>query len=474
MYDTIIIGAGLSGLAAGIRLAYYDQKVCILERHTTIGGLNSFYRLRGRNYDVGLHAVTNFSPRGAKQGPLARLLRQLRIRWEDFALSPQVGSSICFPGVTLRFTNEFEFFRSEVHQAFPSQRDRFDRLVGRLLNYDEIETSPPASARAILSESLSDPLLVEMLLCPTMQYGNPQQGDMDFAQFSILFRSIFQEGLARPFTGVRLILKHLTRKFKSLGGDLKLRSGVAQIHVDGDQAVGVKLDDGREIAARRILSSAGHVETLRMLDQPGTSQTGTSQTGTSQTSTIAMPKAGRMTFVEAIAILDVSPQSLGHHETAVFFNTEEQFDYRCPDALADVRTGMICSPNNFRYSEGELPEGIMRVTALANYDRWQALPQQQYQLEKLRWFDRMTAAAARHVPDFRRHIIETDMFTPTTVRRFTWHDNGAIYGAPQKQWDGKTHLRNLFLCGTDQGLLGIVGAMTSGITMANRHCLRDF
>ena len=38
-YDTIIIGAGLSGLAAGIRLAYYEKSVCILERHTTIGGL---------------------------------------------------------------------------------------------------------------------------------------------------------------------------------------------------------------------------------------------------------------------------------------------------------------------------------------------------------------------------------------------------------------------------------------------------
>ena len=69
MYDTIIIGAGMSGLAAGIRLAHFDQRVCILERHTTIGGLNSFYRQRGRNYDVGLHAVTNFTPQGHAQRP---------------------------------------------------------------------------------------------------------------------------------------------------------------------------------------------------------------------------------------------------------------------------------------------------------------------------------------------------------------------------------------------------------------------
>src|ERR1041384_3906997 len=105
-YDAVIIGAGMSGLAAGIRLAHYDQRVVILERHTTIGGLNSFYRLDGRNYDVGLHAVTNFSPKGAKRGPLARLLRQLRFSWDDLGLVPQIGSSIAFPTARLEFSND--------------------------------------------------------------------------------------------------------------------------------------------------------------------------------------------------------------------------------------------------------------------------------------------------------------------------------------------------------------------------------
>lgn len=63
------------------------------------------------------------------------------------------------------------------------------------------------------------------------------------------------------------------------------------------------------------------------------------------------------------------------------------------------------------------------------------------------------------------------MFTPLTIRRFTWHDNGAVYGAPEKRFDGSTHLGNLFLCGTDQGYVGIIGSIVSGIAMANRHCL---
>jgi phytoene dehydrogenase-like protein len=76
------------------------------------------------------------------------------------------------------------------------------------------------------------------------------------------------------------------------------------------------------------------------------------------------------------------------------------------------------------------------------------------------------------VPDYRGHVIDTDMFTPTTIVRFSSHDNGAVYGAPEKQFDGHTHLKNLFICGTDQGFVGIIGSITSGIAMANRHCLK--
>ncbi len=40
------------------------------------------------------------------------------------------------------------------------------------------------------------------------------------------------------------------------------------------------------------------------------------------------------------------------------------------------------------------------------------------------------------------------------------------------QLDGRTHVENLFVCGIDQGLVGIIGRITSGIAMANRHCLK--
>jgi phytoene dehydrogenase-like protein len=68
--------------------------------------------------------------------------------------------------------------------------------------------------------------------------------------------------------------------------------------------------------------------------------------------------------------------------------------------------------------------------------------------------------------------ITTDMFTPRTITKFSGHIGGAIYGAPVKHRQGRTPLENVYLCGTDQGFLGIIGAMLSGISMANFHILQ--
>ncbi|MFK7776641.1 MAG: NAD(P)/FAD-dependent oxidoreductase [Gimesia sp.] len=456
-YDSIIIGAGLSGLAAGIRLAYFGKRVCILERHTTIGGLNSFYRLRGRNHDVGLHAVTNYSPPGGKRGPLNKILRQLRFKWEDFDLSPQCGSSVVFPGHTLRFNNQFDYFEAQIAEQFPKQIDGFRKLVTEIDAHNIGDLGQKTiSTRERIADHISDPLLINMLLCPLMFYGSPTAHDMDFNQFVIMFRSIYQEGFARPHQGVRLILKNLTKKFKSLGGELKLRAGVKQLLIEGNQVSGVVLDDGQILESQNVLSSAGSAETLQMCggDAPQDERF----------------TPGNISFLETISVLDQQPAEFGHDETIVFYNDSEDFNYEQSKEPVDLRSGIICSPNNFEYDQ-PLKEGSIRITALANPDYWMNLPEEKYIEEKQYWYDQIVKSSLRFIPDFRPHVIDIDTFTPRTIKKFTGHINGCVYGAPQKILDGTTPFKNLFLCGTDQGFLGIIGSMLSGISIANLHLL---
>ena len=157
----------------------------------------------------------------------------------------------------------------------------------------------------------------------------------------------------------------------------------------------------------------------------------------------------------------------------MFFNDRDKFDWQKPDELCDVRSGVICSPNNFAYDEPLDGRHDARSRRWPTSTAGGRSTSERIALEKLRWYDRITDSAVRFVPDFRGRVIDTDMFTPTTIVRFTGHDNGAVYGAPDKQLDGRTHLENLFVCGTDQGFVGIIGSITSGIAMANRHCLQS-
>jgi phytoene dehydrogenase-like protein len=457
-YDVLIIGAGMSGLAAGIRLAYYDKRVCIVERHYRVGGLNSFYNLRGRKFDVGLHAMTNYVPRSVKLAPLPRLLRQLRLKAEDFALCPQRMSVVKFPNKALRFNNDFGVFAQEVVDNFPRQADNFQNLLKTISEYDELNLyAKPISARKVLDSIISDPLLIDMILCPVMFYGNAQENDMEFGQFVIMFKSIFKEGFARPQAGVRQILDVLVKKYKSRGGGLRMRCGVRSLKCANARVESILLENGETLTAETILSSAGYVETMKLLTDHDSSKFNSHM--------------GQFSFVESILVLNKEPAEMGHNITVTFYNNSDRFNYRKPDNLVDVCSGVICCPNNFQF-ENPLPEGMIRITNLANFDLWNRLGEGEYKAQKTAWLQTTLTEVVKFVPDFRDSIVFTDIFTPKTIHRFTGHINGAVYGTPDKIKTGKTHLDNLFICGTDQGFLGIVGAMLSGISMANLHVLQ--
>ena len=457
-YDVLIIGAGMSGLAAGIRLAYYDKRVCIVEKHYRVGGLNSFYNRGGRKFDVGLHAMTNYVPKGVKLTPLPKLLRQLKLKPEDFALCPQRMSAIKFPDKTLKFNNDLDFFVQEEVDNFPAQADNFQRLLKTIFEYNELNLyAKPISAREVVGSIISDPLLIDMVFCPLMFYGNAQENDIEFGQFVIMFKGIYCEGFARPQAGVRQILDVLVRKYRGCGGELKMRCAVTSLKCANGRVESILLENGEVLTADKILSSAGYVETMRLLSNYD-------PTGIEDT-------AGQLSMVEFITVLDRQPAEMGHETTIIFYNNSDRFDYRKPDELVNVSSGVICCPNNFQY-ENPLPEGMIRITNLANFDLWNRLNEEEYKAQKAAWLGASLNEVVKLIPDFRDSIIFTDVFTPKTIHRFTGHINGAVYGTPNKIKMGITHLENLFICGTDQGFLGIVGAMLSGISMANLHILQ--
>ena len=216
--------------------------------------------------------------------------------------------------------------------------------------------------------------------------------------------------------------------------------------------MGVKTAKGEELLAPVVLSSMGRPETEAALNK---------QMGQS--------RAGDLGFVETILMHDTKPCDWGVEDTIVFWSGQDRFNYRKAQGFFDDSSAVICFPNNFE--RDDQTEGICRVTRLASYDAWKKVSSELYAQEK----DLVVQSARQLLKRWAPKNIGTetfsDTFTPLTIERFTKHANGAIYGSPDKSRDGSTGIQGLELIGTDQGFLGIVGAMLSGISIANHKLL---
>ncbi len=456
----LVIGSGLSGIAAAIRFARYFPDVILLEQHSRIGGLNSYYFRNKSLFETGLHAITNYASPDNRKAPLNKLLRQLKLSRKQFITHEQIQSEIRFINQEfLLFSNDFTLIESEISKKFPHCYKGFQQAVRAIDKYDPFTPTAFRSTRSFLESFIGDELLIDMLLCPLMYYGSSIENDMDLYQFVIMFRSLFQEGMFRPEGTIKDFLDTLLDQYKEFGGELKLHTKVVKLHHENNKVTGVELETGEIIHCDYILSTIGYEETMDLLsikDEHASTK--------------------RLGFIESIFQLPVSVQkTLPHNKSIIFYNQKFPFQYKRPKNRISLDSGVICFPSNFTdiHAKGYFE---VRTTHLANYECWKNLKSTKadYQSKKFETALEVKRNLEKIIGNFSKNIVYEDTFTPLTIERFTAKKEGAIYGSPRKIKDGELGYKNLFLAGTDQGLLGIVGSMLSGVTMVNQHILPKF
>ncbi|SVD98385.1 uncharacterized protein METZ01_LOCUS451239, partial [marine metagenome] len=240
-------------------------------------------------------------------------------------------------------------------------------------SFDELSlvTSEWTSSQEILKGLISNSVLIDMLFCPLMYYGNASERDMDFYQFVIMFKSIFMEGFAKPLGGMPYILDLLVEKYKSLNGELRMGAEVEFINSEKGIFKSLTLIGGEELAADALISSMGRIETLKCCDP-------------SLKEAVGNESVGEVSFMESLFALNREPRDLGYTQSIVFFCTENRFRYEVPVDLIDISSGVLCCPNNFKYPK-PLSEGMIRLTNLASFRLWDALPRREYINAKKEW-----------------------------------------------------------------------------------------
>jgi len=452
----LVIGGGLSGLAAAVRAARFVPDILIIEKHSRPGGLNSYFYRNKTLYETGLHAITNYAPAREKNAPLNRLLRQLKLKRKDFSFCQQLQSEVIFSdSESLLFSNDFNLIKEQINSKFPRCIDNFHKLLDSINSTDPFLPAPFSSAKKKINEILGDRLLTDMLLCPLMFYGSSHENDMDLNQFIIMFQAIYIQGMFRPSGTIKNFLDHLLHHYQSFGGTVKMSTEAVKLVHKNNTIYGVELANGEIIECDQVVSTIGLDETRKLLSE----KVDHLQPRLGFTETIYEVKAG-------------GDSSLPRDKTIIFYNNSDQFSYERPEDFVDHSSGVICFPGNFQGIEKrEVVE--IRATHLANFTKWKNLSsnRDEYRALKKITSRKTVTNIEKIVGSFKANIVYENSFTPVTIERYTGKIDGAIYGSPVKVKDGNIGFTNLFLAGTDQGFLGIVGSMLSGVSIVNRHVL---
>ena len=217
-----------------------------------------------------------------------------------------------------------------------------------------------------------------------------------------------------------------------------MNCAVSEIKIKGDSVNHIILANGEEVTAKHYISTCGGLETEKLCkENPQNYEF----------------EEGRFTIIESMAVFEGSPLQFGWEDTVLFFNEDENFNYNEPENPVDLKSGVICLPENYgaKNSDKTLDESKIRITHPANFKAWTSLTKEEYQLLKIEWEDKILENGLRFLPSgteqtesFQKKILLRDTFTPKTIRRFTSHQNGTLYGSPTKSRDGSTSLKTFY------------------------------
>lgn len=455
--DAVIIGAGFSGLAAALRLARFGKRVVVLEAHNLPGGLNSYYYRRPgkRLFNAGLHTFTNYRRTHPKWGRHL-LFRSLGLTDEEIRLHPpRLPALVLTPSQRIEVREGFAEMRETLSSRFGIGGECWQRFETAVV-HDSVQPRDEAVTDiAMLGTFFAGRELVDLLRMPVYLYAGYREHSLPWAIFASIFRSLWIDGYCSP-ANIKVFLDRLLEHLRACGADVRFRAGVRRIVVDRGAVRGVVLETGEEIAAHMVISSAGGAETARLAGA---------------TSAPALPAESAISAFETVLDYDGDTVAEGATHSLVFASFRRSFDWTL-EAVGEGVPYLTASVSDAYAGDiAAFPHQIKIGSYCAGRD-WIGRTAVAYAEAKARRQAELIESLKAVFPGVRAERARlVESLTPATVARYTHHVDGAIYGAQAKNFSGVGESHGLYICGNDQGGIGIIGAAISGLAMANRALL---
>jgi prolycopene isomerase len=446
-YDVIVIGSGIGGLVTATQLAAKGAKVLVLERYLIPGGSAGYFEREGYRFDVGASMIFGFGDQGTTN-LLTRALAAVGMTLETIPDPVQIHYHLP-QGLDVKVHRDYEKFLQALTAHFPQESQGIRKFYDQcwqvfnclnameLLSLEELGyllrvffQQPgaclglvkylPQNVGDIARRYIQDPELLKFIDMECYCWSVVTADRTPIINAGMVFSDRHYGGINYPKGGVGKIAQKLVEGLEQAGSEIRYKARVTEILLEKGRAVGVKLADGSQYQARRIVSNATRWDTFGSL-----------------LSTENIPK----TEVNWQKRYQKSPSFLSLHlgvQAEVLPLGTECHHILLEDwqRMEDEQgTIFVSIPTLLDPSLAPADHHIIHAFTPSWLTAWQGLSPQQYQAKKEADGDRLIERLEKIFPGLSAGLDYQEVGTPRTHRRFLGRQDGTYGPIPRhKLW----------------------------------------
>jgi phytoene dehydrogenase-like protein len=434
--SVIVIGAGVAGLATGSYAQMNGYSTHTFEMHDKPGGLCTAWERKGYAVDGCLHWLVGSAP-GLDLYDMWRELGVLQ--------GQTVIDMDCFYRVEDAEGKAFNLFcdidRLEQHmrEIAPEDAKVIGECIRVIRHFTRLEM-PSAKAPELYGPLDGLRLMLKMVpfLRDFRKWGRMTMDDFagrfrnpllrnvwqvwGFPEFSSIFVLLTMAFLHKKQAGYIVggsmaISRAMEKRYLDLGGEISYKSRVAQVLVENDRAVGVRLEDGSEHRADYVVSAAdGHLTIFDLLG-------GRYADDRVRSYYDRMPIFPPLIYI-GLGVnrsFDDMPQII----SGLSIGLEK------PVTIAGEQKNQLgVRIHNFDPTLAPAGKTLLTVMIESNYPYWKSLREDmtRYKEEKKQIADTVVGLLEKRFPGLADQVEMRDVATPVTFHRYTGNWQGSFEG----------------------------------------------
>lgn len=457
MAKIVIIGAGISGLTAGIYARKAGFETEIYEMHNIAGGELTGWTREGYHIDGCVHWLTG-SKKGASN--LNKLWHDIDVLNDDVELVKfdTFGVFEAANGQRLTLSRNPIEFKNQLLALSPEDEKEIEKFFNVLLKYHGTDVPLVAfdlmNPRDLISLAKTNGSILMLLKKYGMsvseyskRFKNPlirsllqnfitSNGDISMSSFILSYSSFLAEQADVPKGGSIKMAQRIKNKYLSLGGKLFLSTPIKSIEVK-DKIASATLNDGTVLDADYIIPACDVHVTFKLLGDKYKDK----RYDMRDRDTKKYPLFSSTLYSFAV---DHDMDGIDQHVT---YETDIEIGNKHLSVI-----GYKC----YNHEPDYAPKGksVMQVNVQSDYDYWKSLTAEEYTVAKSENAKKIIAFIENKVPALKNKLRCIDVATPLTYERYcgaykgSWMSYSLAPGSKQLLHNGRIKgIDNLFMAG---------------------------